>query len=100
MPAEIYNTNPTVFATKAPRPNHNNVKSLWIDEPDGSGIDGDEEDEPIDSDEIFGSSISHFQTHHMIESEFRTHTFDIRSRTSIDVGTVGSGFGAANRGER
>lgn len=55
MPAEIYNTNPTVFATKASRSNHHNVHSLWIDDQVSSLEDGSNDDEPIDSDEIFGA---------------------------------------------
>lgn len=55
MPAEIYNANPTVFATGKPS-RHSSLKtqSLWMGEND-STLDDDSEVEEIDSDEIFGT---------------------------------------------
>ena len=58
MPAEIYNTNPTIFATNPGRQSRQNAYSLWIDEDkNDSDANENEVDEPIDSDEIFGRSI-------------------------------------------
>lgn len=57
---EIYNANPTVFATsKASKSSRVNVKSLWPDDADDSNnFENDiDEPEPIDAGEIFGMHV-------------------------------------------
>jgi hypothetical protein len=72
MPAEIYNSNPTVFATKDSRANQRSSTSLWIDDLDSSSPDMDDEDEPIDSDEIFGTWLG-WEALFRTESSARAH---------------------------
>ncbi|KAL5528995.1 hypothetical protein ACEPAG_4969 [Sanghuangporus baumii] len=53
MPAEVYNANPTVFATsKVSKPSIAS-HSIWIDDADAPRHGENDEAEPIDSDEIF-----------------------------------------------
>ncbi|KAH8117575.1 hypothetical protein DFH11DRAFT_1575852 [Phellopilus nigrolimitatus] len=54
MPAEVYNANPTVFATAKSSKSSSVSHSLWMDDLDTLAGDGDEDEvEVIDSDEIF-----------------------------------------------
>ena len=55
MPAEVYNANPTIFATSKTSRSQLVSHSLWIDEADAPRYGESDEVEPIDSDEIFGA---------------------------------------------
>ena len=54
MPAEVYNANPTIFATSKTTKSSIASHSLWIDDSDSPRYGETDEPEPIDSDEIFG----------------------------------------------
>lgn len=60
MPAEVYNANPTVFATSKTSAAS---RSLWIDDIDAWRDEESDEVEPIDADEIFGAHRSFYLTH-------------------------------------
>ncbi|KAI0792821.1 hypothetical protein C8Q75DRAFT_751584 [Abortiporus biennis] len=56
MSAEIFNPNPTIFATTKSKTTYAKPSSLWLDESDESDedeLDGNNEREEIDQDEIF-----------------------------------------------
>lgn len=67
MPAEIFNANPTIYASSKShtrKSNLDNGRSLWIEDVQDVEDDSDEV-EPIDQDEIFGGRIYlTFQSHH------------------------------------
>lgn len=57
--SEIYNANPTIIAVSKPSKSSSRFNSIWMDD-FGAPADSSDDDEiePIDSDEIFGVTIS------------------------------------------
>jgi hypothetical protein len=90
MDSQIFNPNPTIFATTQPTASRRAAQaslSLWLlDEGDNSSdYDSDGEAEPIDADEIFGVIFSvsrlDFTNGALVEDLIRNQ----RSRAPFDV---------------
>ncbi len=69
MTSEVFNPNPTIIATAAPRARRRAAQarhSLWLSDADDEDSDiiydysADDEPEPIDADEIFGLFLLSF----------------------------------------
>jgi hypothetical protein len=58
MPAEIFNPNPTIFAPSKPSKRASSLETqIWAPEADApEPADDSDETEPIDQDEVFGTS--------------------------------------------
>lgn len=55
MAVEIFNPNPTIFAPVKTSKASSKSDYLWVNDPSESRLDGEDVEEPIDQDEIFGT---------------------------------------------